>query len=67
MGSDDVTYIYISVFIKIASGVQKLTRGESQTAWRSHKPILIFSKSGKWAKIKIFKYPSHKTLIKDEN
>jgi hypothetical protein len=46
--------IYIPSFIKICSGIQKLIRGErgdSQTAWRSHKPtfIYLFSKYGKLA------------------
>jgi hypothetical protein len=41
--------IYISSFIKIGSGVQKLTGGGGgltviQTAWLSHKRTLIFFK-----------------------
>jgi hypothetical protein len=44
--------IYIPGFIKIASGIQKLMGGFTdtqitQTAWRSHKPTFIFSKLGK--------------------
>jgi hypothetical protein len=46
MGS--AAMIYIPSFIQIGSGVQKLIRGggytDTQTAWRSHKPIFIFSK-----------------------
>jgi hypothetical protein len=38
--------IYIPSCIKIGSGIQKLMRGftdrDRQTAWRSHKPTLIF-------------------------
>jgi hypothetical protein len=32
MGSDAL--IYIPSFIKIGSGIQKLIRGDTQTAWR---------------------------------
>jgi hypothetical protein len=32
--------IHIPSFIKIGSGIQKLIRGDTQTAWRSHKPTL---------------------------
>jgi hypothetical protein len=44
MGSDAV--IYVPSFIKIGSGVQKLTGGytDTQTAQLSHKPTSIFSK-----------------------
>jgi hypothetical protein len=44
--------IYIPSFINIGSGIQKLIAGDSdtQTAWRSHKPNLIFPKYGKPAK-----------------
>jgi hypothetical protein len=42
MGSDAM--IYIQNFIKIGSGIQKLTEGDAQTAWRSHKPTFISSK-----------------------
>jgi hypothetical protein len=31
-------------FIKTGSGIQKLIKGDSQTAWGSHKPTFIFSK-----------------------
>jgi hypothetical protein len=37
---DSGAMVYIPSFIKIGSGIQKLTRGETQTAWRSHKPTL---------------------------
>jgi hypothetical protein len=35
--------IYITRFIKIGSGIQKLIGGytDAQTAWRSHKPTFI--------------------------
>jgi hypothetical protein len=38
------TMIYISSFIKIGSGIQKLIRGDTdtQTARSSHKPTFIF-------------------------
>jgi hypothetical protein len=33
--------IYVPSFIKIGSGIQKLMgEGDTQTAWRSHKPTL---------------------------
>jgi hypothetical protein len=42
MGS--VAMIYIPGFIKTGSGIQKIIGGfaDTQRAWRSHKPILIF-------------------------
>jgi hypothetical protein len=40
MGSGVV--IYIPIFIKIGSGIQKLIGWDTQTAWRSLKPTLIF-------------------------
>jgi hypothetical protein len=48
MGSGAMIYSYIQSFIEIGSGIQKLM-GEggytdTQAAWRSHKPTLIFSK-----------------------
>jgi hypothetical protein len=46
--------IYIPTFIKIDSAIQKLMWGEfTDTAWRSHKPILIFPKYRKHAKSSI--------------
>jgi hypothetical protein len=41
--------IYVPSFIKIGSGVQKLIGGDTntQTAWRSHKPTLIFNKESR--------------------
>jgi hypothetical protein len=38
--------IYIPSFINIGSGIQKLMGGnkDTQTAWRAHKPTLIYSK-----------------------
>jgi hypothetical protein len=36
--------MYVPSFIKIGSGIQNLIGGETQTAWRSHKPTFIFSK-----------------------
>jgi hypothetical protein len=33
--------IYIPSFIKTGSGIQKLIRRDTQTAWRSHKPTFI--------------------------
>jgi hypothetical protein len=33
--------IYLPSFVKIGSGIQKLT-GDRETAWRSHKPSLFF-------------------------
>jgi hypothetical protein len=50
LGSDAM--IYMPSFINIGSGIQKLFAGHSgtQTAWRSHKPTLIFPKYGKSAK-----------------
>jgi hypothetical protein len=46
MGSGAMTYEYIPSFIKIGSGIQKLTGvyTDTQTGWRSHKPTFIFSK-----------------------
>jgi hypothetical protein len=38
MGS--VAMIYIPSSIKIGSGIQKLTGGDTQTGWRSHMPTL---------------------------
>jgi hypothetical protein len=38
MGSGGM--IYIPSFINIGSGIQKPIRGDTQTAWRSHKPTL---------------------------
>jgi hypothetical protein len=40
--------IYIPNFIKIGSGIQKLTCricGRTQTAWQSHKPTCVFLKT----------------------
>jgi hypothetical protein len=34
--------IYILSFIKIGSGIQKLILGDTQTAWRCHKPTFMF-------------------------
>jgi hypothetical protein len=32
--------IYVPSFMKIGSGIQKLIReGDTQAAWRSHKPV----------------------------
>jgi hypothetical protein len=39
--------MYIPSFIGIDSGIQKLTEGrytDTQTAWKSHKPTIIFFK-----------------------
>jgi hypothetical protein len=33
--------IYIPSFIKIGSGIGNLVGGDTQTAWRSHKPTAI--------------------------
>jgi hypothetical protein len=38
MGAGAMTYI--PSFIKIGSGIQKLKRRDSQTAWRAHNPTL---------------------------
>jgi hypothetical protein len=38
MGSDAM--IYVQSFINIGSGIQKLIRRDTQTAWRSHEPTL---------------------------
>jgi hypothetical protein len=38
MGSNAM--IYIPNFIKIGPGIQSLIEGDSQTAWRLHKPTL---------------------------
>jgi hypothetical protein len=35
---------YIPSFIKIGSGIPKLTGLDTQTAWKSNKPTFIFSK-----------------------
>jgi hypothetical protein len=43
MGSDAM--IYIPSFIKIGSGIQKLTKGDTQTARWSHKPTFLISKT----------------------
>jgi hypothetical protein len=42
MGLDAM--VYIPSFMKISSAIQKLIRGytDTQTSWRSGKPILIF-------------------------
>jgi hypothetical protein len=59
--------IYIPSYIKIDSGIQKLTARDSdtQTAWWSHKPSSIFSKQGKEA---INMIPTVPTLtLKDHN
>jgi hypothetical protein len=37
---DSGAMIYIPSFIKIGSDIQKLIRGDSQTAWGSHEPTL---------------------------
>jgi hypothetical protein len=44
--------IYIPSLIKIGPGIQKLIRGihrytDTQAAWRSHKPTLIYFKTRK--------------------
>jgi hypothetical protein len=49
VGSGSIIYSYILCFIKIGSGVQNEILGDMQTAWRSHKPTLIFLKGGKKA------------------
>jgi hypothetical protein len=36
--------IYIPSFMKIGLAIQKSIRGDTQTAWRLHKPTLILSK-----------------------
>jgi hypothetical protein len=40
MGSDAM--IYMPNFIMIDFGHSKIDRGDTQTAWRSHKPALFF-------------------------
>jgi hypothetical protein len=46
--------IYVSFFIKIGSGIQKLTGGytDTQTAWASHKSTFIFQ--NKESKLKMY-------------
>jgi hypothetical protein len=43
---DSGVMIYISGFIKIGSGIQKVRGGftDTQTAWRSHKPTFFLNK-----------------------
>jgi hypothetical protein len=38
---DSDVVIHIPSFIKIGSGIYKLLRGDTQAAWRSHKPTLF--------------------------
>jgi hypothetical protein len=46
-----VAMIYVPSFIKIGSGIQKLIRWDTQTAWKSHKPTFIVLKKGSRLKI----------------
>jgi hypothetical protein len=43
-GSFAMTYSYIPNFIKTGSGIHKLKRGDTETAWWSHKLNFILSK-----------------------
>jgi hypothetical protein len=42
--------MYVPSFIQIGSAIQMLIRGDTQTAWGSHKPIFLFWKNrvGLW-------------------